>query len=78
MTRASGGSSSEPPRAASARQQIWDELHAFLALDGDPDDDLDPETTDLFCALREGGRAATAVTVLQGDDEVIIPTRRAG
>ncbi|MBF6555933.1 MAG: LysM peptidoglycan-binding domain-containing protein [Acidimicrobiales bacterium] len=60
-----------------ARQQIWNELHALLAVDGDPTADLEPETIDLYDLLDAPKRTAAGVVVLQEDDDAVIPTRRA-
>jgi hypothetical protein len=59
------------------RQRVWQELHALLAVDGDPVDDLDPATVDLYNALNVPRPVAPDVVVLQGDDEAVIPTRQA-
>jgi hypothetical protein len=59
------------------RQRVWQELHALLAVDGDPVDDLDPATVDLYHALNVPRPVAPDVVVLQGDDEAVIPTRQA-
>jgi hypothetical protein len=57
-----------------ARQQIWNELHALLAVDGHPAEDLEPATLNLYASL---GRPASRVVVLQDDDEAVLPTREA-
>ncbi len=61
----------------SARQQIWNELHALLAVDGDPAEDLEPATLDLYTSLSIPRRAASEVVVLQDDDDAVLPTRQA-
>src|ERR1019366_7472407 len=48
-----------------ARQQIWNELHALLAVDGDPVDDIEPATLELYGSLRIPRRAVPEVIVLQ-------------
>ena len=60
-----------------ARQQIWNELHALLAVDGDPLEDLDPATLDLYSSLNQAKRANAVAVVLNGDDDAVLPTRRA-
>ena len=60
-----------------ARQQIWNELHALLAVDGDPAEDVEPTTFDLYDSLRTRRRTASEVVVLQDDGDVVIPTRQA-
>jgi hypothetical protein len=60
-----------------ARQQIWNELHALLAVDGHPAEDLEPATLDLYASLSTPRRPASDVVVLQDDDEAVIPTRQA-
>lgn len=59
-----------------ARQQIWSELHALLAVDGDPAEDVESATFDLYDSLRTRGRTASEVVVLQ-DDDAVLPTRQA-
>ncbi len=58
-------------------QQIWQELYALLAIDGDPAADLEPATVALFDSLNTPKRPAPEVVVLQGDNDAVIPTRRA-
>ena len=58
-------------------QQIWQELHALLAVDGDPAADLEPATVALYDSLNTPKRPAPEVVVLQDDDDAVIPTRRA-
>ena len=58
-------------------QRVWQEIHALLAVDGDPGDDLDPATVDLYNVLTVPRSAAPEVVVLQGDDDAVIPTRQA-
>jgi hypothetical protein len=60
-----------------ACQQIWNELHALLAVDGDPIDDLEPATLNLYGSLSTPRRAASEVVVLQDDDDAVLPTRQA-
>jgi hypothetical protein len=60
-----------------ALQQIWQELHDLLAVDGDPAADLEPATVDLYDLLNTPKRKTSEVVVLQGDDDAVIPTRRA-
>ncbi len=60
-----------------ARQQIWNELHALLAVDGDPAGDLEAATLELYGSLCSPRRAASEVVVLQDDDEAVLPTRQA-
>lgn len=62
---------------APERQRIWHELHALIAVDGDPDSDLDPATLDLYRALTAEQPRPGAVVVLQDDDDTVIPTRQA-
>jgi len=57
-------------------QRIWHELHALLAVDGDPGADLDPSTVDLYNVLNTPRSIATDVVVLQDDDDSVIPTRQ--
>jgi hypothetical protein len=59
------------------RQRVWQELHALLAVDGNPVDDLDPATVDLYHVLNVSRPTASEVVVLQGEDDAVIPTRRA-
>jgi hypothetical protein len=59
-----------------ARQQIWNELYALLAVDGDPVDDLEPATCHLYDSLSTPMRPASEVVVLQ-DDDAVLPTRQA-
>ena len=61
----------------SARNQIWQELHALLAVDGDPAEDLEPATLDLYASLSIPRRATSEVVVLQDDDDAVLPTRQA-
>jgi len=61
----------------SARQQIWNEFVALLALDGDPTEDLETATRRLFDSLWSPERAASEVVVLQEEDDAVLPTRRA-
>ncbi len=60
-----------------ACQQIWNELHALLGVDGDPAEDVESATIDLYDSLSAPRRTATEAVVLQDDDEAVIPTRRA-
>src|SRR5664280_366131 len=60
-----------------ARQHIWNELYALLAVDGDPDDDLEPATVQLCDSLSTPRRTVSEVVVLQDDDEAVLPTRQA-
>jgi len=60
-----------------ARRQIWNELHALLAVDGDPAGDLEPATLDLYRSLCAPRRPASEVIVLQDDDDAVLPTRQA-
>jgi hypothetical protein len=60
-----------------ARQQIWKELHALLAVDGVPDDDLEPTTVEIYRSLSTPRRAASEVVVLQDDNDAVLPTRQA-
>jgi len=57
-------------------QRIWHELHALLAVDGDPSADLDPVTVDLYNVLNTSRSPAAEVVVLQDDDDAVIPTRQ--
>ncbi len=59
------------------RQRIWRELHDLLAIDGEPAEDLDPETVDLYNRLCVPRAMSADVIVLQDDDEMVIPTRQA-
>jgi len=59
-----------------SRQKIWNELHALLAVDGDPAQDLESATISLYASLSTSRREASEVVVLQGDDAVL-PTRQA-
>ena len=59
-----------------SRERIWQELGDLLAVDGDPEADLDPVTVDLYHALSTP-RPLSDVVVLQEDDEIVIPTRQA-
>jgi len=61
-----------------ALQRIWQELHALLAVDGDPGVDLDPSTVDLYNVLNTSRSTAADVVVLQDDDDAVIPTRHVG
>ena len=61
----------------SARKQIWGELHALLAIDGDPVEDLEPVTLDLYASLGIPRHAASEVVVLQDDDDAVLPSRQA-
>ncbi len=61
----------------SARKQIWGELHALLAVDGDPAEDLEPATLELYASSSIPRRAASEVVVLQADDDAVLPTRQA-
>lgn len=63
--------------ADTARQQIWNELHALLAVDGDPAEDLEPATLNLYGSLSIPRRVASEVVVLQDDDVTVITTRQA-
>jgi hypothetical protein len=60
-----------------ARQQIWNELHALLAVDGEPAEDLEQATLDLYDSFSSPRRAAPEVVVLQDDDDAVLPTRQA-
>jgi len=60
-----------------ARQRIWQELHALLAVDGNLSVDLDPVTADLYRALSEARPPVAEALILQDDDDAVIPTRRA-
>jgi len=64
-------------RDTSELQNIWQELHALLAIDGDPAADLDPTTVDLFHALNTTRPPIGEVVVLQDEDDAVIPTRQA-
>ena len=59
-----------------ALQRVWQELHALLAVDGDPGADLDPSTVDLYNVLNTPRSTAADVVVLQDDDDAVIPTRQ--
>ncbi len=59
------------------RQRIWRELHDLLAIDGEPTEDLDAETVDLYNRLCVSQTVSADVIVLQDDDEMVIPTRQA-
>ena len=59
------------------RQRIWRELHDLLAIDGEPAEDLDAETVDLYNRLCASRTVSADVIVLQDDDEMVIPTRQA-
>ena len=59
------------------RERIWRELHDLLAIDGEPAEDLDPETVDLYNRLCASRTVSADVIVLQDDDEMVIPTRQA-
>jgi LysM domain len=59
------------------RERIWRELHDLLAIDGEPAEDLDPETVDLYNRLCAPRAVSADVIVLQGEDEMVIPTRQA-
>jgi hypothetical protein len=61
-----------------ALQRIWQELHALLAVDGDPSVDLDSVTTGLYHSLGETRPPVAEALVLQDDDDAVIPTRQAG
>jgi hypothetical protein len=60
-----------------ARQQIWNEVHALLAVDGDSAEDLEQATLDLYGSLCTPRQASSGVVVLQDDDGAVIPTRQA-
>jgi hypothetical protein len=60
-----------------ARQQIWNELHALLAVDGDPAEGIEPATIDLYDSLGAPRQQASEVIVLQDDDDAVLPTRQA-
>jgi hypothetical protein len=60
-----------------ARQQIWNELHHLLAVDGDPAEDLEPATLELHDSLNTPRRTASEVVVLQDDNDAVLPTRQA-
>ena len=61
-----------------ARQTIWNELGALLAVDDNPIDDLDPVTLSLYDSLNSPSGLTTEVLVFQDDSDAIIPTRHAG
>jgi len=61
----------------STRQQIWGELHALLAVDGDPAEDLEPATLDTYASLSVQRQATSEVVVLQNEEEAVLPTRQA-
>jgi hypothetical protein len=61
----------------SARKQIWGELHALLAIDGDPAEDLELATLELYASTSIPRQAAPEVVVLQDDDDAVLPTRHA-
>jgi len=61
----------------SARKQIWGELHALLAIDGDPAEDLELATLELYASTSIPRQAAPEVVVLQDDDDAVLPTRQA-
>jgi len=66
-------------RAASddaARQQIWNELHALLAVDGHPAEDLESATLNLYVSFSTPRQPASEVVVLQDDDDAVLPTRQ--
>jgi len=58
-------------------ERIWQELCDLLAVDGDPTEDLDPATVDLYSVLSKPKSAAADVVILQDDDDVVLPTRQA-
>jgi hypothetical protein len=58
-------------------QQIWQELDALLAVDGDPAGDLEPATVALYDSFKPPKRPAADVVVFQDDNDAVIPTRRA-
>jgi hypothetical protein len=60
-----------------SRRQIWQELYALLAVDGDPAGDVEAATRDLYELLGSLNRASSEVVVFQGNDEAVLPTRRA-
>jgi hypothetical protein len=60
-----------------ARRQIWRELYAVLAVDGDPTAELEPATVALYDWFDTPERTAADILVLGDDDEAVIPTRRA-
>jgi hypothetical protein len=60
-----------------SRRQIWSELHALLAVDGAPSEDLEAATIDLYASLSDPGPRASDIVVLQDEDDIVIPTRRA-
>ena len=60
-----------------ARQQIWNELHALLAVDGDPADDLEPATLELYNTLNATKPPSSKVVILQDEGDAVIPTREA-
>ncbi len=60
-----------------SRRQIWSELHALLAVDGAPTEDLEAATLDLYASLSDPGPRASDIVVLQDGDDTVIPTRRA-
>jgi hypothetical protein len=60
-----------------ARQQIWNELQALLAVDGNLTDDLEPATLALYVSLGPLRRPSSGVVVLQDDDAAVLPTRQA-
>jgi hypothetical protein len=61
----------------SARQQLWKELYAFLAVDGDLASDIEAATHALYESLGTPGPVASEILVLQDDDEAVLPTRQA-
>jgi hypothetical protein len=58
-------------------ERIWSELQALLAIDGDPSDDLDPATVDVYKALSIPRPFVDEVVILQDDDDAVLPTRQA-
>ena len=58
-------------------QRVWQELLALLAVDGDPVDDLDSVTADLYHVLNVRRPVAPEVVVLEGDDDTVVPTCQA-
>ena len=76
-TRASGASSCERLATTPPVNRSGNELHALLAVDGDPAADLEPATVDLYDSLSTPKRSAPEVVVLQDDDDAVIPTRQA-
>jgi hypothetical protein len=62
---------------SSELQNVWQEFHALLAIDGDSAADLDPATVDLYHSLVAERSRVGDVVILQDEDEVVISTRQA-